>query len=79
MGLLRLEAYRYPAYLSPQDPTADKPNLFPQIQPPYKFDAPKMVSGLSADFNGSGYNSLAFGFLEIAYSAAAPFLSHRTT
>jgi RHS repeat-associated protein len=32
---------------------------------PYDFDEPYQGNGLSADFNGSGYNSLVFGFIEV--------------
>ncbi|AVR95244.1 NBR1-Ig-like domain-containing protein [Pseudoduganella armeniaca] len=36
---------------------------------PYLFDAPVQMAGLAADMNGSGYNSLVFGFKELGWDA----------
>ena len=36
-------------------------------RPPYIFDEPFQGGSLQADFSGSGYNSLAFGFRELSY------------
>lgn len=37
------------------------------MQLAYRFDSPAEGGLLTADFNGSGYNSLAFGYLQFAY------------
>lgn len=37
------------------------------LQIAYQFDQPTQGGVLTADFNGSGYNSLAFGYLEFDY------------
>lgn len=50
--------------------TAYSPNGKVQFIP-YLFDTPHQGAGLSADFNGSGYSSLAYGFLELAWGANA--------
>lgn len=52
-----MSGYAYPTY-----PVPAQKGLVP-----YLFDKPQQGAGLSADFNGSGYNSLAFGFMELAY------------
>jgi RHS repeat-associated protein len=39
----------------------------PKTRTPYMFDAPPERAGLSADFNGAGYSSLAFGFKQLYY------------
>ncbi|MGZ5198335.1 MAG: Ig-like domain-containing protein [Telluria sp.] len=41
-------------------------------QPPYMFDEPYPGAALAADFSGSGYSSLAFGFVELGYDAVGP-------
>ena len=45
----------------------------------YFFDKPYQGNGLSADFNGSGYNGLAFGMLDIGRNGSASFLSRAET
>jgi RHS repeat-associated protein len=63
-----IASYAYPAYPIPSDPTASNPNQFPLVLPPYYFDTPKDGGSIYADFNGSGYNGLVFGFLETVYT-----------
>ncbi|HTD06251.1 RHS repeat-associated core domain-containing protein [Undibacterium sp.] len=53
-----LAAFTYPGYSAPASTT----------QWPYSFDEPNPDADLAADFNGSGYNSLLFGFLEYGYN-----------
>lgn len=52
-----MASYQYPAYSVPTSSAGA----------PYRFDAPHQGAGLSGDFNGSGYSSLAFGFVALAY------------
>ena len=37
------------------------------VRPFYSFDKPYQGNGLSSDFNGSGYNGLAFGYIAIGW------------
>lgn len=46
----------------------------------YQFDSPAGATSFSADFNGSGYNSIAFGFLQIGRRAdTSVYLSNAET
>jgi RHS repeat-associated protein len=49
-------SYTYPTYTQP---TTCAPGT---VFAPYGFDTPDTGAGLAADFNGSGYSGLAFGF-----------------
>lgn len=63
----KIAAFAYRGYPTPPDPSADKPDQYPKVEPPYKFDTHVSEGSVYGDLNGSGYNSLAFGFLELAY------------
>lgn len=63
-----MASYAYPAYPVPPDPTATSPTQFPKVLPPYTFDTLQDGAGVYSDFNGSGYNGLAYGFLELVYT-----------
>ena len=66
-NLGQMDAYTYTAYQQNKvTPNGTSPFI------PYTFDAPTISSSLSADFNGSGYNSVVFGFLELDWSKGAP-------
>lgn len=43
----------------------------PLVRVPYLFDAPSQSGGLSGDFNGTGYSSMAYGYLELSYDNLA--------
>ncbi len=43
---------------------------------PYQFDRDTDMGGISTDFNGSGYNGLAFGFLQLAWDASNAYYSY---
>lgn len=45
----------------------------------YMFQAPYQGAGMSADFNGSGYNSLAFGFIEFSQVPGPSYKRAETT
>jgi RHS repeat-associated protein len=47
-------------------------------RPPYIFDEPYAGASLGADFSGSGYSSLAFGFLELGYTAEGKIAYNRS-
>lgn len=53
-----MASYKYAQYGSPS---------VNSVIPPYAFDAVGQSGGMSADFNGAGYNSLVFGFLELRF------------
>ncbi|WP_198119322.1 RHS repeat-associated core domain-containing protein [Massilia rhizosphaerae] len=63
-----MASYAYPAYPVPPDPTASSPTEFPKVLPPYTFDTLQDGTSVYSDFNGSGYNDLAYGFLELVYT-----------
>jgi RHS repeat-associated protein len=56
-----LASYKYPDY---------KPTCQGVTQKPYDFERPSNIAALSADFNGSGYSSLMFGYKQYAYDDA---------
>jgi RHS repeat-associated protein len=59
-GTDQLAPYVYHDYAAPPINTITDP----YVQTPYVFDQPTPGVSLSADFNGSGYQGLMFGFLE---------------
>lgn len=63
-----MASYAYPAYPTPVDPTSGSSTLFPKVLPPYTFDTFQDGASIYGDFNGSGYNGLAYGFLELVYT-----------
>ncbi len=72
---LTFSGYNYPAYTS-VPPTAGNDaqgNPIPNVGGlPYFFDKPAPGASIAADFNGSGYSSLAFGFVELTPTSNGP-------
>jgi RHS repeat-associated protein len=68
-----MTSYSYPAYMQcpPDDPYSSSGCVKASAAArPYFFEPAASSAGLSGDFNGSGYNGLAFGFLELTRNAS---------
>ncbi|MBC3930037.1 VCBS repeat-containing protein, partial [Undibacterium sp. CY21W] len=66
-GFGAMSSYTYKEY--PQPPK----NSF---YLPYQFDRDTDMGGIATDFNGSGYNGLAFGFLELQWDPSNSYFSY---
>lgn len=63
----QMSSYFYPEYR----PDCQRPECGPIA--PYYFDAPYSGGSVSADFNGSGYSNLIFGFIEVTTNPVTRF------
>ncbi|GGC87108.1 hypothetical protein GCM10011396_37990 [Undibacterium terreum] len=69
-GLGKMASYTYQPYQAPT------PAVQHQEFMPYLFDRDTDMGGISTDFNGSGYNSIAFGFLELNWDQTHTYYSY---